>query len=688
MAYRYILRYYIDPGFQEEARIRELAAFCTAGGIAEVMFFYNAEELFQGYPDERELDGWFSLARRLKTALDGAGVAMSVNPWTTTVHNARGRRMPASREHFNRMTGETGVVSPITSCPLCPHWQRDISRFFARIAAEVAPVAIWVEDDFRLHNHGRSMGYGGCFCPLHLTRFGERIGRPDITREALLAELLAPAGDLGWRRAWLDVCRDSLLEPARAIRRAVHGANPAVRLGLMSSSPDTHSLEGRDWTALKAALSPEGPLLLRPNLPPYTEVFALEAYPAVTRQTVSEFAPGACEIYPELENSPRCGPYSKSAAFSAWECLVSPLYGATGITINHYDMMGNGIALDPDFGHALRAIRPRLDWLASLGAAESNAEGVDVLHAPDVAATTRPAAGATSYAALANRSVSWSRTLGILGVAHRLTTDYDGRRLTAVSGQTLRAIPEARLSGMLAGRLLLDAESALILVERGLGELAGLRRAEWRRQGDDGYAYEAIADRTLLGVDQPRMTAQRCAEQVLAAEPLPGAEVLSWICRYDRRPLYPGLVLFNNPLGGTVVVSVYPMETAQFYMGYFNAFRRAFLQDVLRRAMGAGQPGLYGLDVPLWVWRHALPDGATLLALANPTHDDRHQLRFAAPALPHAGAGRILLADGTLAPAPLRRTGEAEWTLDAPLPSLEMHVLHLAAPGGRPVNRS
>lgn len=70
--FRYILRYYIDPGFAEDKRIAELLELCKKGRIEEVMFFYNPEELFQGYPDDAEVESWFALAKKVKAALDGA----------------------------------------------------------------------------------------------------------------------------------------------------------------------------------------------------------------------------------------------------------------------------------------------------------------------------------------------------------------------------------------------------------------------------------------------------------------------------------------------------------------------------------------------------------------------------------------------------------------------------------------
>lgn len=132
--YRYILRYYIDPGFHKDERITELVRLCRDGKIAEVMFFHDPEELFQGYPPEKEYDKWIALAGKVQSALRESGVAMSVNPWVTTVHLARGRKLPPGMT-FRRMVGENGAVSPITACPLCPRRQEFLCSRFAVLVA-------------------------------------------------------------------------------------------------------------------------------------------------------------------------------------------------------------------------------------------------------------------------------------------------------------------------------------------------------------------------------------------------------------------------------------------------------------------------------------------------------------------------------------------------------------------------
>lgn len=649
--FRYVLRYYIDPGFQEEERIAELLRICRQGRIEEVMLFYNPEELFQGYPPRKEVDAWFSLAGRVRSALSAAAVDMSVNPWTTTVHVSRGRKFSEAQRSFQPMVGETGAVSPITACPLDPSWQEFLGSFFARIAREIAPCAIWVEDDWRLHNHEASMKYGGCFCPLHLARFEEETGIRS-SREEILSNILAPGEAHPWRKAWLKVCRDSLLEPARFLQEKVQEANPEVRLGLMSSLPDAHSAEGRDWNLLGKAFSPGTPLLLRPHLPPYTETYALDVSPAVSRQTVSEYD-SPLEIYPELENSPRCGKYSKSGSFSIFECFHSALFGSSGITINHYDMMGNGLALDPDFPDFLARAKKMLSSVSALEISDVNSEGAQVLYSPHIAEVIQTERG-ESMSELIQPSVSWSSVFYKLGISHVPVRSLPGssEEVSAVSGQTLRAYSRKQIEQLLSSGVILDAPSVVILLERGFGSRIGIRSARWHALDDDGYAYEEIADapESLYGLSSPRMTASRCSPSLLAMQPESPASVprdrketrvLSLIRRYDRSPLYPGAVFHRDPSGGRILSIAYPLEKSQFNMGFFNNFRRIFLHDILLKHFGMRKL-LLGCDRPLQTYRIRCGNSSrVLLALLNPTHDVYPELRFIAPGVDPGSAERL-----------------------------------------------
>ncbi|MDD4816699.1 MAG: hypothetical protein PHI85_01860 [Victivallaceae bacterium] len=569
--YRYILRYYIDPGFREIERRDELADFCVSSAIDEVMLFLNPEELFRGWLDDAELEVWLESAEATAAALREKGIAVSVNPWTTLVHLARGRSFGEVGRDFTPMVGETGAVSDITACPLCSKWQDWLCREFARIAGRLEPEAIWIEDDWRLHNHEASMNYGGCFCRLHLEKFARLAGVETVTREEILKNILAPGEPHPWRKLWLRVCRESLLEPARRLRAAVPSA---VKLALMSSSPDVHASEGRDWKALQHAFAPSGDFLCRPHLPPYTEGRALQTLPSVTRLTIANYD-RPLKIYPELENSPRCGRYSKSAAYSAWEILTSVCYGSSGITINHYDMMGNGIALDPGFGGMLEKIKPRLNLVTALKLDDRDSIGIDVLFKPNFSETVHTGSG-RSMTELYGNAAQLGDTLTTLGFSIRFVTAPTAGRLTALCGQTVRALSDDELRMVFSSPCLIDAETAAIMVERSLGGLIGVSSCDWIFQEESGFAYEE----TSAG---RRMCAQRCSTRILRMTPEKTAESVSRIHRFDGSVLAPGMVLYKNRLGGKVAAMAYPVGGAQFFMAYFSVFRQEFMLEVFKR---------------------------------------------------------------------------------------------------------
>lgn len=109
---------------------------------------------------------------------------------------------------------------------------------------------IWIEDDFRLHNHA-SLEWGGCFCKLHRAAFTERIG-------------------------------------------------------LMGSAPEVHCTEGRDWKQILKSLSGETRPLNRSHLPAYNEVAArkyalhFRRHSRLSAAMVDE----KVELWPELDNLP------------------------------------------------------------------------------------------------------------------------------------------------------------------------------------------------------------------------------------------------------------------------------------------------------------------------------------------------------------------------------------------------
>ncbi len=594
--FRYILRYYIDPGWEEESRIAELVEFCREGRIEEVMLFFNPEELFTGHVTWEELAPWRSLAGRVKRALAAAGVALSLNPWITTAHLSRGRRLKPDQS-FRPMTGENGVEALITACPLDEAWRDYLTGLWGRLAAELDPCAIWIEDDFRLHNHDPEQGWGGCFCAEHLRRFARLIGRDAVTREELLANLLAPGKPHPWRALWMGLWRDTMLETMACLAARVD-----CRLGLMSSDPDTHSIEGRDWIRLTRSMAKGGAVLSRPHLPPYTEARLLDSTPSVARQTVSRL-PRPIEVYPELESGLRCGWYSRSPEFSLFQCFQSALFGSRGITINHFDMMGCGTAMDDGgFASRLAQAKPALSALTALKLDDDAAAGITVLDHPDAAAHLELAKAESSMGALHAHSIEWSRAFYTLGIAHRIAHRVEtGRGPYAACGQSIRAYTDAEIAALLSGTLLVDAAALEALAERVGPAALGLKKLEWRRLNDDAFAYEEFLedDPSVYGVARPRVSAQMCADRALKLDLLPQAQALSMLRDPWHRELYPGFYQFATPSGGRLIAMAYCANApgSNFHVGFHTRFRRIFLQRLL---CGDGVQ-VYGTNLPLQV---------------------------------------------------------------------------------------
>ena len=619
--FRTVLRYGLDPANQPEQGIRELVVFAKQARIQEVMFLITAEERSFGHTTLEEVRPWTDVIKKAKAALSEIKVDISLNPWTTLYQIQRGRHLHEGQD-FRLMVGETGATHALTPCPLCPEWQQYLADYFSFLVKETEPVALWIEDDWRLHNHDSALGFGGCFCPHHMELLSGMVGAT-VTRESLLRNILSPGTAHPWRDAWLQLSRRTLLEPAEHVTKAIKKTYSQARVGLMSSGPDTHSMEGRDWNRLMDAFSQGDRYLIRPHMPPYTQATALNTFPSVTRHTIANLDKPA-DIYPEMESSPRCGQYSKAHKYVAWEMLNSALIGCNGVTLNHFDNMGMNTFYDPSLGTALGTYRPRLEALSALQLSDARACGPRVLFHPDIAAH-RHSSDARRMDGLYNASATWSKVFYPLGISHGFTKEIIPRsgQVYAVSDQTLRAFTDSQVEDLLTNVVLLDAVSASILQERGFAAQTGIESIQQVGLNETGYAIEELCGHDPARYEglSARMCAQRCAANLCKMTPRSGAEVRSVIKNGNLDPLFPGSLVYKNNSGGTVFTTAYPFtEGAQFFMAYFNVVRQRFFKDLLFAATDQEECIAIADEHPVQL--HALKTNRGLLcALTNVTYD-------------------------------------------------------------------
>ena len=172
--FRYIFRFCCDPGFNDEAEMQALKRYVREARIDDVAVFANVQELNTGHMTREEQDVYLRLMERVRDLLSGMGVTFSVNHWHSVMHADLGKRMDPALD-FRPMVDVEGNEASLCVCPLCEKWQRHIAGLYARYA-QLEPSILWVEDDFRLHNHA-PLVWGGCFCEEHMRLYSERAGK-------------------------------------------------------------------------------------------------------------------------------------------------------------------------------------------------------------------------------------------------------------------------------------------------------------------------------------------------------------------------------------------------------------------------------------------------------------------------------------------------------------------------------
>lgn len=158
MEYIYSLRIGLCPDFMAEEKFEQLLEFCRQSGIDDVQFFINMEEVNDGHLTKEETRPWLEMIAGFLPRLRAQGITVSLNPWITTLHTDRGRTLKPG-QNFTTMVDFRGKAAQAVACPLDPAFREYIAgmyRDYARLGFDV----IWVEDDFRIHNHS-PLEWGG-----------------------------------------------------------------------------------------------------------------------------------------------------------------------------------------------------------------------------------------------------------------------------------------------------------------------------------------------------------------------------------------------------------------------------------------------------------------------------------------------------------------------------------------------
>jgi hypothetical protein len=640
----YMLRYFIRSETAEQ-QTTDLIANCRQNHIPHVILFSNNQwDMGWELPTIAEVKTRLEVLRPVFERLRGAGLKVSVNMWTTIGHGDIGRD-ERQRFQWQFMVGDDGAESHTCPCPIDLKWKMYVGELYG-LFAQLEPEIIYMDDDFRYHNH-RPVVWG-CFCPLHLAEMARRTGK-DRNREDLVHRILtAQPQPTEERQQWLALCGESILEATRIISESVQKVSPRTRMGLMCSDPNVHAAEGRRWKDMLAAMSVSGNQpVLRPNYASYQETTYREVAGQITSmRKLQPLLAGKMLFTPELENYPFTR-FAKSSRLTRLQIALSLFLASPHITLDIESFVETRFDYDTAIDQMLRDSFPYFNGVVAWSQRSGRERGLQILW------DERPP---LHRKVETDRMIDlpaprcWEGAMDLFGFA---TTFYpDELKLASRSYLEERTTDE--IGALLRGKVLMDGDAATLLFARGFGEAIGLRgiapvtAANYERMVNGQFAGQYVnRDETSAEAYKYRL------------EPLPPAIVVSKMFGPEGTFSVPGMMLFQNAYGGRIGIIPQNGSRGDLNMVDFRGWKRQF---VLRRMLEWIQQG----PLPLFVENAAnvFPlrrdgDNAVVIGIANLSADPLSNITlWVAPSFAGKPEVEYLAPEGKIVPLRAKVTPE------------------------------
>ena len=598
--HQYILRYYlpIKPHFDEEyteKRFQELLSFCEETSTEAVMFYVALSPDWYYMPDTVEYaresrDQMLPYIKRLRAA----GISYQLN-FQNLVGSTLGGVDFSSYYEWENLVDHKGRESLGCGCPIGKRFREHAGERL-RIWAETNPDIIWIDDDLRYHNHGTPIlatlegekGYNDfyCFCDEHIRKFNKQ-NWTNYDRETLVREMEQQGEVSETRKAYLDFLNDTIVETAEWIRKTVQEVSPNTKLAQMTSKPDVHAAEGRDWNRFLSALCGEYTPIVRAHFGPYMEKDpkdAVKCYKllAQTMAQIKEVYPWDVAYCPEIENT-RFTTWAKSSAMTTFQLMLSAFMGCQGTTLSLFDLDGGAFFDEPLYGEMLKTQKEFLGKVTSLGLGECKNEGVII-----------PTSGQSGR----EYHLRQGETLETLGGKKRYIDNYllkagvpcrylasreiDAKGVVALDGFSAGFLSDHEIRTILSGGVLLDGEAANILCERGFAEEIGVSDLKKQRIFVNAEVIKTFTrkDGTYIRIPSRIPVGNWYTSKLTEA-----TKVLSEFLTPEGKK-YPGMTFCENDLGGRVAIY---HATKDWGDGFYTHHRIAFFKDVISY-LGKGIP--------------------------------------------------------------------------------------------------
>ena len=451
---------------------------------------------------------------------------------------------------FQYITDIDGNVSEISACPLDSQFRDIFSENVATVVKISRPFMIQFEDDYELSWQPPMVKFG-CFCPLHLAEFAKR-EKQNYSREEL-AEIFSQVNprSIRLRRAWAEMSRDSLAGLARLIRGKVDRIEPGTRISLCQSG--SADFDGDFTEAVTRAFAGKTRPAVRLYGSSYSSDDAASLPSTIFHALYSrQHLPSDFEFLHESDTYPHTRFFMSASKIKSLMTAVlayrfdNSLFYATQYLDNPQEENGYLKMFSEEFGRFLSLKEAVKD---------TQVTGCEILYRP-FGHIANPYKGKRPD----TPSNAWVNITGRFGIPH---TSVNGK-VKLISGNIPETMSDEEITTLLGGSVFLDGGAAWCLFKRGFGELIGVEVSPGK--GAD-FCYEGLRDSQNFSNIKGNLMynlifapAGSEGGSFYILKPSDKAEIITDFLDAGEKPVIPGMVRFENRLGGRVAITAFDLN--------------------------------------------------------------------------------------------------------------------------------
>lgn len=475
---KYSLRYKVNPAVCSDREIDALVRFCINAKIDDVMLVLGP--IYHVKIDEVKEE--VECAKKIKVALNKHKITVSLNPYIS-IGQVDVSYAPYD-DGFEKLTDVRGKKAKTAVCPYCDEWRKYITELWTYYAEALKPERIYVEDDFRLHNHP-SLYWGGCFCDRHMKLYEAALGER-VDRETFYSAVVAEEEtefSKKCRKAYFEVARETMVDAAKFFGSMLNKLG--VKAGLMTNDPRLSAVEGRDWRGIFKGLEGSELASARIHIGDYVQTSPQSCLWTYVQRGVLSAAliDGTAINEIEIENAPRTV-YSKSVNFTRFQMELSQTLVPETFTLFIFEGSGATALKDdadvPKYEKHLSELKPYLQAFLGENITYADLSGIEIAVDENSALFVRSNGVCDGFNRLYPTDSWWGSYLAANGFPIKyIPYKKFGKKPLFIGGNFLRGMSSDEIRSLFRKkRIILDGESVLTLYEKGLGDLLGIERFE------------------------------------------------------------------------------------------------------------------------------------------------------------------------------------------------------------------